>query len=374
MALIVYLIDNLLRAGTQTTLGYLVEGLANRGYRQEIYCLNRRFDPGVIDGLQSAGAQVVVLGKASLLTGAGLARLYAALRRTDVLQTFLPASDVIGRTVGRLARVPLVVTSIRARNVDKTPWQLWLDRRTMRWAHRVVFNAPSVIDFAIAHEGVQLDQAIVVPNGVRFRGPSGKGRQVVEGLVPIGAPVIGTVGRLRPQKGHAVLIDALARMAALSPGVVSTPAPHLVVVGAGELRGALEAQVRAVGLENRVHFLGARSDLPDLYAAMDVYAHPAGFEGMPNAVMEAMAAGLPVVASDVDGTRELIRDGETGWLVPSGDAAALAARLMAVLADRGPAAAVGAAASKSILAEFSVEQMINGFDRVYRTANDPHEM
>ena len=376
---ITYLIDNLLRAGTQTALGYLVEGLGARGYRQEIFCLNRRFDPGVVAALETVGARVIVLGKAQLLTGNGLGRLYAALRRSDVLQTFLPASDIVGRTMGRLARVPRIVTSIRARNIDKKLWQLWLDRQTMHWAHKVVFNAGAVVKFSMEKEGVRPEQVIVIPNGVRFRAPSGRGRQVLAGIVPPDAPVIGTVGRLRPQKGHAVLIEALARIRdrtlRLRSGQGSWhgsgQAAHLLVIGDGELREALESQVHEAGLAKRVHFLGVRADLPDLFAAMDVYAHPAFFEGMPNAVMEAMAAGLPVVATDVDGTRELIEDGETGWLVVPGDAEALAGRLGEVLADLETARTVGAAGANFVRKGFSVERMVAGFEGVYLEESTP---
>lgn len=360
MTTVTYLIDNLLRAGTQTALGYLVEGLAPRGYRQEVFCLNDRFDPGVVAALQAAGAEVAVLGKGELLTGFGAGRIYASLRRSDVLQTFLPASDVIGRTLGRLARVPLIVTSIRARNVDKKAWQLWLDRRTMRWAHLVVFNAGSVAAYSIANEGVRPEQVVVIPNGVRVSEVPGRSREALRGIVPPDAPVIGTVGRLRPQKGHADLIDAFAQ-------ILSRTGAHLLLIGDGELRGALERQVREAGLERRVHFLGPRADLPDFYAAMDVYAQTSLFEGMPNAVMEAMAAGLPVVATDVDGTRELIRDGETGWLVPPGDPAALAVRLLALLENPDLAARAGGAAKDYLRSAFTVERMVEQFDAVYRS-------
>ena len=356
---ITYLIDNLLRAGTQTVLSYLVEGLTARGYNQEIFCLNRRFDPGVVAELEAAGARVVVLGKLQLLSGYGLGRLYAALRRSDVLQTFLPASDIVGRTLGRLAQVPLVVTSIRARNLDKRPWLLWLDRRTMPWAHKVVFNARSVVEFSMEHEGVRPEQVVVIPNGVGFQAPSGRGRAMLAGIVPADVPVIGTVGRLRPQKGHADLIEAFTR-------IRDRTAAHLLVIGDGELREPLERQVREADLSIRVHFLGVRPDLPDLFAAMDIYAHPAIFEGMSNAVMEAMAAGIPVAATDVDGTRDLIEDGVTGWLVEAGDVDGLADRLLAVLDNPEAAREVGAAAARFVRERFSVEGMVAGFEGVYR--------
>lgn len=357
-----FLIDNLLLAGTQRILLYLVEGLAAQGYRIQVFCLNRRAHPEVVAGLEGAGARVIVLGRSRLLSGVGLWKIFTALRRTDVLQTFLPVSDVLGRTLGRLAGTPRVITSIRARNIDKTPFQLWLDRRTMGWAEKVIFNAAEVVPFSMEKEGVRAEQVVVIPNGVRFPANVRRDRSVVAGLAPADAPLVGTVGRLRPQKGHTVLLEAFARVGG---------AAHLLIIGDGELRAGLAVQAEGLGIGKQVHFLGVRSDLPALYAALDVYAHPALFEGMPNAVMEAMAAGLPVVATEADGTRALIRDRVTGWLVPTGDADALAARLQEVLADPERARQVGAAAAAYIRENFSVDRMVNAFDGVYRGRPNP---
>ncbi len=352
-----YLIDNLLRAGTQTALLYLVEGLSRCGYTQRVFCLNRRFDAGVVGELEALGAEVVVLGRKAFLTGSGWRALYRILRKTDIVQTFLPFSDLVGRFGGKLARVPVVVTSIRARNIDKKQWQLFLDRLTMRWADRVVFNTNTVVDYAIAHEGVRPEQVVVIPNGVRFKEPAPRSSPVLKGIVPAGAPVIGAVGRLRPQKGMDVLLDAFARLPDQSV--------HLVIVGEGELHDSLRARAAAAGLQDRVHFLGARSDVPEMYAAFDIYAHAAYFEGMPNAVMEAMAAGLPVAATRADGTSELIRDGETGWLVPIGDAETLAEKLSAAIGNPDLRRDVGNQAAIFMQEHYSVEKMVNAFDRLY---------
>ena len=354
-----HLIDSLNLAGTQTALVHLARGLARRGYRQRVYCLNNRTHPRVLRQLDEAGVEVIVIGKAQLLSGVGLLRLYRGLRGCQVVQTFLPVADVVGRTLARLARVPVVVTSIRARNVDKRGWQLWLDRLTMRWAHRVVFNARNVVDFAVAREGVRPDQVVVIPNGVRVAGPRPGDVPRARYRVPDGVRVVGTVGRLRPQKGIGTLLEAFPRVRDRVPA-------QLWIIGEGPLRAELEAEARRLGIAGSVRFWGERSDVPELLACMDVYAHAALFEGMPNAVMEAMAAGLPVVASEVDGTRELIREGETGWLVPPGEAAALAARLLAVLDDAEEAARVGQAAARHMAENFSVEKMVDAFDALYQ--------
>lgn len=348
-----YLIDALNRAGAQTSLLRLARGLASRGYRQRVYCLNRRFHPDLLLELQPV-AEMIFLGKAQLAAGLGLLRLYRDWRawRPHIVQTFLPASDLIGRAVARAARVPVIVTSIRARNVDKSRLHLWLDRLTMPWAHRVVFNSRHVVEFSRQREGVHPEQVVVIPNGVppprRVWQPARRG-------------LVGTVGRLRPQKDLPTLLRAFQTV------LQSLPAAELWIIGEGELRPALEAQAARLGIAPRVQFLGERGDLPELLACLDVYAHPARFEGMPNAVMEALAAGLPVVATDVDGVRELIVHAQTGWLVPPGDAGALAAQLVYTLTHPDEARRVGAAAARRMAGHFTVEQMVAAFDALYRS-------
>ncbi len=347
-----HVIDNLRLAGTQTALLHLAAGLASRGYAQRIYYFNDRHHPNHVEHLKATGAEVIHLGRMPLAA----LRLARELRswRPQVVQTFLPASDLIGRAAAKLARAPAIVTSIRARNIDKPGWLRWLDRRTMGWADRVVFNALAVVPFALDNEGVRDEQVVVIPNGVRTPEP------VRPPAKDPGDPfVVGTVGRLRPQKD----IGTLLRAAALLQDQVPLT---LWIIGDGELFPELEALTVSLELLGQVRFLGTRQDLYALYPQMDLYAHPALFEGMPNAVMEAMAHGLPVVATDIDGVRELIQDGRTGWLVPPGDPAALADRILAALKDHEMASAAGRAAAEEMQRNFSVERMVGGFDVVYR--------
>ena len=258
-----------------------------------------------------------------------------------------------------------MVTSIRARNIDKRPWQFSLDRLTMPWADRVVFNSKNVVDFSILNEGVRPEQVVVIPNGVpaRDQAPDKPTLRARLGL-PNDCPLIGTVGRLRPQKGVEVLLHAFQWV------IIEEPTTVLLVIGDGELRPDLERLAHTLGVADSVRFLGERPDVSDILPALDVYAHPALFEGMPNAVMEAMAAGLPVVATDVDGTRELIEDGNTGWLVPSGDAPKLAERILILFADPLAARHAGQAAARKIHAAYSLEAMVAGFDDLYRSLLD----
>ncbi len=168
-------------------------------------------------------------------------------------------------------------------------------------------------------------------------------------------PVFLTVARLDVQKGLDVLLEAAARI----------PNARFVVAGEGRERARLEAQVAALALDDRVRFLGNRTDVPELLAASDAFVLPSRFEGSSLAVLEAMAAGKPVISSSIGGTNELIVDGESGVLVPPDDAGALAASLERVLAEPGLRSRLGAAAQATVQSHFSASDMAERVMGVY---------
>ena len=165
------------------------------------------------------------------------------------------------------------------------------------------------------------------------------------------------IARLTEQKGHRYLFQALT-----TPALTGV---HLIVVGDGELREALTAEVQDLGIASRVHFLGARRDLGDLLAAMDVFVMPSLWEGLPLSMILAMGAGMPVVATEVAGIPEIVVDGETGWLVPAGNSLALATALVDVFADRSRATKIGSAAREYVLPRFGVDGYVNSVVGIY---------
>jgi glycosyltransferase involved in cell wall biosynthesis len=168
-------------------------------------------------------------------------------------------------------------------------------------------------------------------------------------------PVILTPARLDKQKGHSYLLEAATQV----------PDALFVLAGDGAERRALETQTRALGLEQRVIFLGYRQDIPDLLASCDLFVLPSLFEGLPLSVLEAMAAGKPVIASAIGGTDEAVVHGETGLLVPPGDSTALAAAVRTLLADPALAQRLAAAGKARVQQEFSAETMVQRVTQVY---------
>ncbi len=367
---IVYLIDHLRGDGTQQALSQLVYGLGLRGHQQVVICLNRSWDVRVVDAMTQAGAEVRFVGRRALAVGWGVGRIWNWLRRGrfDVAVTFLFYSDVLGRWLAHQAAVPRIVSSIRARNILYRGWQRWLVRWTMRWVDAVVLNSRQVRAFAQQEEGANPARILVIPNGVDARrfSPHGGTQLLVDRRrqlnLPPGTLVLGSVGRLDPQKGFDILLKALTWL----PGEV-----QLVLLGLGPAEVHLRQMVAEMALVKRVHFVGYQDETLSWLHSFDVYVQPSRFEGMPNALMEAMAAGLPVVASRVDGCLELLPDERFGWLVSPEDPAALAEGLRAALGDPEEAAQRGQAARMHVEQHFGLQQMLDAWERVLAGEHHP---
>jgi glycosyltransferase involved in cell wall biosynthesis len=208
--------------------------------------------------------------------------------------------------------------------------------------------------------GVPERKLCVVRNGVAPRPAGARHPNIRESLrLPSGARVVLTIGRFTEQKNHKCLLDAV-------PSVLArVPSTYFMWAGTGPLEDELRRLVLERGLENNVRFLGRRTDVPDLMQAADLFVLPSKFEGLPLVVLEAMAAGLPVVGTDVCGTGEAVRDGVTGRLVAPEDAAALSAAISAVLLDSRQASRMGAAARYIFHREFTVARMVTETEAIY---------
>ena len=180
-----------------------------------------------------------------------------------------------------------------------------------------------------------------------------------EGFTPTDVLFV-CVARLRPQKNPALLLKAFAKRPALDPRA------HLLFVGHGELRRDLERQVDTLGLRKKIHFLGVRSDIPEILNAADVFTLSSDWEGNPLSVMEAMAAGTPVISTAVGGVPEVVEDGESGVLVPPGDAQALAVAMQSMLENPRLRTSMGRAAARRAMEHFDLKVMTEAYEELYR--------
>ncbi len=252
------------------------------------------------------------------------------------MQTFLFHANVLGTAAARLAGVPIVVTGVRVAE-RRANWHVKLARWTDRWVDRHVAVSTAVRDFSLAEGIGTSDKWVVIPNGVdlaRFEGvvPAAK-----ESLgVPAERGILVCIGRLDPQKGIDWLIEQTPRLLAAETGY------DLVLVGEGPLREELVALAARLGVAARVHFVGFRGDVPAVLTASKLLVLPSRWEGMPNVVLESMAAGKPVVASRIEGVEEVLGAGAAEQTFAPGDIDEMARKIAAILHDPMLAGRLGA--------------------------------
>jgi glycosyltransferase involved in cell wall biosynthesis len=320
-------------------------------------------DESLAPAIRAAGAEVVNLGERRRFDPRALARLLRLVRRerVDVLQTHVGYASVVGRLVGRLARVPVIVSTEQTVRDDRD-YSPWL-RRAMALTHPLVHGHVYISD-AVRRSFGDASDAPIISNGIDGRALAAAApgaRDAVRRELGVAGDEIAivNVARLHSRKGQIFAIDALARVRR------EHPRASLWLVGAGPDEAALRARAAERGVADAVHLLGQRLDVHRLLGGFDLYVHPALVEGLGIAVLEAMAAGLPVVASAVGGIPEYVRDGDTGWLVPPGELDALAARLGAAVADGDARRAVAARGQAHILAEHDIRASVAAYEALY---------
>jgi glycosyltransferase involved in cell wall biosynthesis len=296
-----------------------------------------------------------------------IARAARLLRRDrpDIVHAYLPAANVIGPIAAWLAGVPRVIVSKRALADYKRLYPLLrrVEPLGNRLADVILVNSDAVRRDIERTETHWEGKFRKVYNGVAPLAPWGPGEieafRFREGL-PLGAPLVACVSNFYPYKGHGELVEAVATVAPRFP-----EATFLLV---GRDSGTLEetkASVRERGIGAAVRFLGSRSDVPDLLRACDLFVHPSREEGFSNAILEAMAAGLPVAAFDVGGNAEAVVHGETGLLAPARDAGALARALAELLGDEGRRKRMGEAGRRRAAECFSLDRMVAEMETMY---------
>ncbi len=353
---IAYLIDHLKVGGAQRHLLHVIRNLDRERYAPEIWVGPR--DPGeMAPEFERAGVRVRSFGiDRSLWSTAALTsirRVAAELRarQVPIVHGYLFEGNALAAVTGRLAGTPVVLTS--KRSLDRYPR---FDQRlaaivSNRLSDRIVVNAESIARLIREHEFCPANKIVRIPNGVPMatRPPAARAE----------APRIGMVGRLGWKKGYPHALEAVALLRTRYPNL------EVEIVGDGTDRADLEALATRLALGDTVHFLGRREDVPDLLPRWSIYALSSVIEGMPNALLEAMAAGLAVVSTTAGGCGEVVTNGESGLLVPPADPRALADALDQLLSDPPLRERLGQNARTRVLQEFSLDAMMAAMDRLY---------
>jgi glycosyltransferase involved in cell wall biosynthesis len=323
--------------------GDLIEALRAQGVPADLMPVAWHIDPGLILRLRD----------------------HFRAERPDIVHTHLIHADLHASPAARSAGVPHVVGT--RHNTDR--FRAWLPFRAINrwlWAQtdRGIAISDAVRKFIYQYEGARPGQVQTIYYGFEPPpdDPGDAARQADlrrELAIPPEAPLIGSICRLIEQKGLSYALQAFAQVLQRAPNA------HYLIAGDGRLRGELERQVQALGLADRVHFLGWRSDTHAIYEAMDVFLAPSLWEGFGLVLLEAMGHSLPVIGSTAGAIPEIVIDGETGLLAPPADAAALVEPLARLLTDREAARRMGQAGRKRLETTFSVERMVGETIRFY---------
>ena len=299
-----------------------------------------------------------------------LAELRSSIRRFQphLVHTHSSKAGVLGRLAARLEKVPVVIHTVHGfgftplQSTVKKAAYLSVEKLAARWTDHFVAVSRVNLDRGVELGLWKADQASVIRAGVdleRFRAP-GDGLETRRRLgVPEGVPLVTQIGNFKPQKAPLDFVQAAARIAEEMPDV------RFVMVGDGPLRGGAEARAAELGLTERMVFPGWWDDVPGLLASTTVSVLSSRHEGLPCSVVESLAAGVPVVATAVDGTPEVVRPGVNGDLVPPDNADALARAVLAILADDDRRRSLAAAAADG-LDEFGRDHMVRKLEELYR--------
>ena len=357
---VLYLSHAFMVGGAEEMVLNLVRHLPSR-FEPAVACIHEAGPIG--EEIRRTGVPFSVMG----LTP-GLSRPFDVLHLRNALQalaptivhTFLLTGSLYGRFAAMMTGVPIVIGTEVNIYEKKRPLHARFERWLMKGTDAVVASAESVKEHYVAQVGADPEKVEVIYNAVdwaqlqtsmtrdEFRASVG---------VPGGVPMAGIIARLTEQKAHRVLFEAMAQP--------ELSALHLIVVGDGELRDDLRSRAESFGIHGRVHFLGARRDLGNILAAIDIFAMPSYWEGLPLSMVLAMGAGLPVVASRVAGIPEVVKDEVTGLLVDPGNRAQLARALARLMQDQSLRARLGEAAKAFVLPRFGIDGYVASIAGLY---------
>jgi glycosyltransferase involved in cell wall biosynthesis len=361
-------------SGPETVIVALSEGLKDTEFDSTILCVwgDARTPIPLADAARAKGLSVEVLRTSGKLNPWLVWKVLRFVKRRGVriISSTGYKADLIGWVVARLLGIRFI-TTIQG-FVEKYPLRKRFYDAMTRWIARrsdLVVTVAESLRRELLAQGMSAERIVTVHNFVdvgRFKAEDAEaaGRIRRELGVPAGAPVIEILGRLNIEKGHTFFLQAAARV---KP---EFPSARFVIVGDSylSLRSDLEREAAALGLQAEVVFTGYRTDIPDLLAAATVVVSSSLREGLPLALVEAMAAARPIVATAIDGIPELVDDGRTGILVPARDVERLADGILQLLRNPARAAEMGAAGRRLVETRFSAGRMASKMIEVYRAA------
>ena len=289
--------------------------------------------------------------------------MVAKHEKVDIIHTFFEKSEVMGWLTARLIGIPIWITSRRDLGFKRKKIYDRIFRLTAKDCKKCVANCNAVREQAIQQENLPSEKIEVIYNGIDFSGYQealkDKSLRVELGIVD-GTLLVGLIANFNFEiKGHVYFLGAAKKILEKVPNV------KFVLVGDGPLRPRYEEVAQELNLNNNVYFLGKRTDVPTIISNLDVSVLSSTNEGFSNVIMESMAVGKPVVATNVGGSREMVTDGVTGYLVPPADSQSMANAIIDLLENPDKAMAMGSAGRDVVKERFTVETMVKKYEELY---------
>jgi glycosyltransferase involved in cell wall biosynthesis len=361
MIRVCYVIPTLSVGGTERQLAELIQGLAPD---HDIIVACTHHDGALAGDVRRAGADVHVLGAGTAWTPA----LYWKTReifqrhRPDIVHSFMFGFDFLVNAAARNMETPVVVSSRRELATWMKRRHRFMQNLANRYVDCVVANSKAASDYAIATETLNADKIRVIPNGIdpdEFLSHCDHRHLLLRYRIPFYRRIIGIVANFSPVKDHALFVQIAESLMRRRADL------HFVMVGNGPLAGEIDAMIASRKLESCFTRVTTLQEIGDLYALMDVSVLCSKSEGFPNAIMESMAAGKPVVASAVGGIMELVRDGDTGRLVASRNPEDFADVIEWALDNSAESSAMAERAAVFIRKEYSIGKMVESYRGLY---------
>lgn len=363
---VLHLISRLPPGGVENQLRKVVRLYDRRRFRPIVCCLKEKGAVG--EAIERDGTPVMVLNRMQGHTFD--VRLVFLLRRlmkehrVTIVRTHQFHANLYGRIAAIWAGVPILLPSFHNTYARRKRHRSLLNWLLARWTDRLITVSEAVKRDLVRYDHLPEGKIKVVHNGCdidRFMKPSLKNDLRAAWKIPSDAPVIGTVGRLAKEKGQGLLIQAVSQLRSDFPNL------RLLIVGEGPEREALEKEAARQGLGDRVILTGFQREVPAYLAIMDLFVFPSVNEGFSNALLEAMAAGKPVIASDIVENAEILPSEKFGLRVPPNDADALARQIRFLLKTPLEAKAMGRRAQERVAAHFTDAMMMEEIQELYQT-------
>ncbi len=369
---VIHLVEDLKIGGAERVIADTALGLDRKKYDASVWCVTRGGETA--SELSEKGIEVKILGISSYHNPLNTFKMIRLLKfaRPDIVHTHGYFASVIGRLAARKAGIPVILAHVHSTYWEYKKRHLMIERKLSRFTHKIICCSKAVENFVKNTEKITDNKTIVIYNGVdeeRFCPLKSPTSIRAEFGMSEEAAVVGTVSSLTPHKGHEYLIQAASLV------LNTLPSAKFIIVGDGPLRKRLEDQAKNLDIHPAVIFTGTRKDIPEILSLMDVFVLPSHTrEGLGIAIIEAMAAERPVVATEIGGIPEVVNDGETGLLVPPGDAEALSKAIIELLRNPKKTKEMGVKGRTRVKEKFTTKKMLSEIEHVYMSLINRREV